>query len=133
LQGVQGVPSEPAFLDLPIDDAVDVDGQDRRVLASCGYAVDDRPDARDAVRWGPALFRMLSDGLFIRRDINAVNLVIGSVGLNPLDLWAKVPEDAARLLLLPPCRSLCPAPTAHHPSVGWPRLDEINETWRKWS
>ena len=41
---------------------------------------------------------MLAHHLFIGRDVDAVNLVLGHEAFHPLNLWSHVLEDAAGLL-----------------------------------
>lgn len=63
-----------------------------------GSRIDDRPNLRDAVGGETALLRVLPDSVFIRRDVDAVNFVVGNVAVNPLNLRAHVSQYAARLL-----------------------------------
>src|SRR4051794_40570644 len=60
--------------------------------------VDDRPDPRDAVGGEPALPGVLAHRLLVRREVHAVDLVVGDVALDPLDLRPHPPQDAAGLL-----------------------------------
>src|ERR1700674_259916 len=54
-------------------------------------------NCRDASRREAALARMVAHGLFVRRDINAVDLVVGDVAFHPLHLGHRA-QHAARLL-----------------------------------
>src|SRR5580658_5734231 len=63
-----------------------------------GSGIDDAADLRDAVGREAALARMLPYHLLVGRDVNAVNLVVGDVALQPLDLRAEIGEHRAGLL-----------------------------------
>src|SRR5580692_3495176 len=64
----------------------------------CGRRVDHRANLRDSIRRKPALRRMFADRLFIRSDVNAINLVVGNVTLHPLDVRTHFPQHTAGLL-----------------------------------
>ena len=55
-----------------------------------GGGVDDAPDGGNAVRREAALLGVLADRRLVWRDINAVNLVVGHVAVQPLDLRTHV-------------------------------------------
>src|SRR6267143_6736129 len=60
--------------------------------------VDHRPNASDLVGREPSLLGVSPHGVLVRRDVHTVDLVIGDVALEPLDLRAHVLEDPARFL-----------------------------------
>ena len=61
-----------------------------------GGRVDDRTDPRDAVGWESAALRVLTNHVLARRAIDAIDLVVRHVAVNPLDLRPKVTQHAAR-------------------------------------
>src|SRR3972149_6710426 len=60
--------------------------------------VDHCPNASDLVGREPSLLGVSPYGVLVRRDVNTVDLVIGDVALEPLDLRAYVLKDPARFL-----------------------------------
>src|SRR6476469_8368849 len=69
-----------------------------RVLLLRGRRIDNRSHFGNLVCRESALGGMFSNHVFVGRAIDAIDLVIGYKTLDPLDLWAKVVEHAARLL-----------------------------------
>src|SRR5258706_12423579 len=63
-----------------------------------GDRVDHRPDARYLVRGKPALLGVLAHGRLVGRDVYAIDLVVGDIAVDPLDLRAHGLQDAAGLL-----------------------------------
>src|SRR5262249_32587476 len=55
--------------------------------------VDEAPDGRDPIRRDPDLLRVLADRLFVRTEVDAVDLVSGHVAVEPLDLGAHPSQD----------------------------------------
>jgi hypothetical protein len=66
------------------------------ILRSCW--VDQGFDFVDGVGGEAALGGVVADGLFVGGDVDAVDLVLGDVALDPLNFGAHVAEDAAGLL-----------------------------------
>src|SRR4029078_4639202 len=60
--------------------------------------IDDVADLADLVRWKAAALRMLADDVFVRCAIDAVDLVVGDVAVDPLDVRAKVRRNGATRL-----------------------------------
>src|SRR5438105_15016793 len=60
--------------------------------------INHRAHLRDAIGREAALFGVLAHGLFIGRDVDAIDLVVGDVTLHPLDLWAHAAQHSARFL-----------------------------------
>lgn len=52
----------------------------------------------DVIGGKPTHPRVLLYDLFVRRDVNAVKLVVRNVALEPLNLWSKFIQDVARTL-----------------------------------
>src|SRR3954453_2433231 len=73
-------------------------------------------DLRNLVAWKAAESGMLADHVFVRRAVDAVELVIGDVAVDPLDLWSEIVENRARSLrcMLEVCRAEFP-PSGHFP------------------
>lgn len=64
----------------------------------CGCGINHRLDFRNSIRGESALGGVLADELLIRRDIDAVNLVLSHVTVNPLNLGSQVLENATGFL-----------------------------------
>ena len=60
--------------------------------------IDDVAHLRDAVGRKAGVLRMLPDQLGIGRAVDAVDLVIGDVAMDPLDVGSHILEHAAGLL-----------------------------------
>src|ERR1700722_5735431 len=67
-----------------------------RLLADGG--VDDRSYLGDAIGREAALLGMGANGGLVRRDVDAVDLVVGDVAVQPLDLGAQLTQHSARRL-----------------------------------
>lgn len=67
-------------------------------LRLCGCWINDPSHLRNAVRREAALLSMLANHLFIRRDVDAVDLVIGHVTLEPLNLRSQLLQHSTGLL-----------------------------------
>src|SRR5215469_64943 len=65
------------------------------MLGFGGSRIDHGFDFQDVVRREAALSRVLTYGLFIRRDIDAVDLVGSDIALYPLDLGPQVAKHTA--------------------------------------
>src|SRR5437763_11070724 len=63
-----------------------------------GCWVDHSAHSRHTIRQEAALFGVLAHGLFIGRDVDAIDLVVGHVTLHPLDLWAHAAQHPTRFL-----------------------------------
>ena len=63
-----------------------------------GGRIDHRPDPGDAVGGEARRFRVLADQLLARRAVNAVDLVVGDVGMDPLDFRPELAENRAGAL-----------------------------------
>ena len=63
-----------------------------------GRRVDDVPHLRNAVRGEASLARVFAHHLFVGRDVDAVDLVVGDVALQPLNLGPEVAQHRAGLL-----------------------------------
>jgi hypothetical protein len=68
----------------------------RKLLAGCW--IDDRTHLGDAVGGESAHLGVLAYCFFIRGDVDAVDLVVGSVALQPLDLWTQLAQDSTGCL-----------------------------------
>lgn len=51
-----------------------------------GGRVNEAPHCRDPVGWNTCAARMLPNGVLIRREVNAIDLVLGDVTVEPLNL-----------------------------------------------
>ena len=51
-----------------------------------GGRVNKTPHCRDTVGWDTCAARMLANGVFIRRQVNAIDFVLGDVTVEPLNL-----------------------------------------------
>jgi hypothetical protein len=51
-----------------------------------GGRVNETADRRDTVGWDTCSARMFPDAVFIRSEVNAIDLVLGDVTVEPLDL-----------------------------------------------
>src|SRR6476659_93690 len=60
-----------------------------------GRRIDQRFHRRDLIGWEATHPRMLAHHLLVRRDVDAVDLVVGDVALNPLDLRSELIQDVA--------------------------------------
>lgn len=67
-----------------------------RLLRGCG--INRRSNLRDAVGGKPALVGVLADRLFIRGYVDAVDIVVGDVALDPLNLRSHLSQNATRFL-----------------------------------
>ena len=67
----------------------------------CGAAllgsgrINDRGNFRDPICREAPLLGMLPNHLFVRCDVDAVDLVAGHVALHPLNLWTHLAEHTA--------------------------------------
>src|SRR5882762_4791420 len=64
-------------------------------MSSRGRRIDDRLDFRDRIGGEAAFSCMLANELFVGRDVDAVNLDIGDVAVDPLNLRAELAKNAA--------------------------------------
>jgi hypothetical protein len=60
--------------------------------------MDDPVCFRNVVRRKAALFGVFSHHRSIGRDVDTVDLVLGDIALDSLNLWTQVPQNAAGLL-----------------------------------
>src|SRR5580704_6888955 len=60
-----------------------------------GGGVDDAANLGDAVGGEAALAGVLADHLFVGRDVDAVDFVVGDVAMKPLDLGTEIAQDGA--------------------------------------
>src|SRR5262245_51098212 len=107
---------------------------ERALLRRCG--VDDRRDARDPVGRKATELRVTHDQRFVRRVVDAVDLVGGHVAVDPLHAGSKACEDAAGFL-----RDLLEFRRAQLAGTGYVPLDhELRHVtlptmvigWRRW-
>src|SRR6266404_5921679 len=68
----------------------------RLALRRC--RIDDRLYFGDAIGREAPLLGMVAHHLFIWRDVDAINLVVGDIALQPLNLWPEISEHSARFL-----------------------------------
>src|ERR1019366_2889171 len=73
-------------------------GRGRQSSTFRGGRTDDRPDGGDSIGRKPSLAGVFAHHLFIRCDVDAVDLVVGDETFQPLHLWTKLLENAAGLL-----------------------------------
>ena len=72
-----------------------------RLVGFSGGRVDDRSDLTDLVGRESAEFGMLPDEIFVRRDVDAVDLVISDIALKPLDFGSKLVQHGTGGLRYP--------------------------------
>lgn len=62
-----------------------------QTLLGC-RGIDDDPHLRYSIHWKAAKFGMFADRRFIGCDVDAIDLVVGHVALDPLDRWSQFPQ-----------------------------------------
>ena len=70
----------------PTAEGKDMQIDDLRAASLAGGGVDDGPYLGDAIGGKAAHLGVAADGFFIRSDVDAVDLVVGDVAMQPLDL-----------------------------------------------
>src|SRR5205085_3475234 len=60
-----------------------------------GRRIDDRSDLVDLIGGKAAALGMLADQILVGGAIDAINLVVGDVAVDPLDLRPEITEDGA--------------------------------------
>src|SRR5260370_27275631 len=73
-------------------------GRGRQSSTCRGGRTDARRDGGDSIGRNPSLAGVFAHHLFIRRDVDAVDLVVSDETFKPLHLWTKLLENSARLL-----------------------------------
>jgi len=61
-----------------------------------GGRVNETAHCRDTVGWDPCAARVLPDAVFIRRKVNAIDLILGDVTVKPLNLRPHRTQDLQR-------------------------------------
>ena len=63
-------------------------------LGFCCRRINDLPDFGNPISRKPTLLRVLSHQRFIRGNVDTIDLVIGDVALDPLNLRAEILQNA---------------------------------------